>query len=272
MKHLYILLLASLLIYPSCTSGQQKESTITSQPESSNIASAPEEAVKDTVIPFEIKEFKAEKGDNKLEVEYPISGNPILLASVRTWINELLGGTYRGNPDDADAFFRHYSLQLGTDPELNEYGGYTIDIFKKAYENDLVLTYDYTTYVYEGGAHGMGGVYGTTFLRSDGSIFDRQCFKSYKPLHSLFIEGLKQYFKVKTDEELAECLSNPSSLTKLSDPGMKPWITGDGVMFSYTPYEIAPYSAGSPRFAIPFEKLRPYLTEKGLQFFISDEE
>ena len=218
-------------------------------------------------IPFETKKFEKEKGENKFEVQYPVSGEPELLKAVRAWINEGMGQTYRGSLDDADAFFRHYASQLGNDPDLNEYGGYAVDEFEVEYVSPLVVTYEHTSYIYEGGAHGMGGEYGTTFLRSDGSVFDKDCITSYKPLMPFIVEGLKKYFKVKTDQELLGCLLDVPSLSKLSPPGVKPWITEEGVVFSYTPYEIAPYSSGTPRTTIPYSKIAPYLTEKGKRFF-----
>lgn len=217
-------------------------------------------------IPFKVKEFEKAKGDNKLKIEYPVEGNPALVESVRKWISEQLTGTYRGNLDDPGAFFRHYAAQLGEDPDLNEVGGFTQDEFELEYTNDYIVTYDYTSYVYEGGAHGMGGEYGTTFLQSDGTIFTKKCFSNYTLMHDLFIDGLKKYFKVRTDKELLECLIGVDSLAKLSPPGMDPWIEEDGIVFSYTPYEIAPYSSGSPRFTIPIDDAAPYLTAEGRKF------
>lgn len=217
-------------------------------------------------IPFEVQKFEKEKGDNELELEYPVSGNPELLDSVRTWMNEQLSETYHGPLDDPERFFRHYASMLGEDPDLNEWGGFTKDDFKVGYTDDYVVTYLYSSYIYEGGAHGMGGTYGITFLQSDGSVFNKNCITDYNALHNLFVEGLKQYFRVETDEQLQECLfGNP--LSRLSPPGRNPWVEHDGVVFSYTPYEIAPYSSGSPRFTIPYSKIEPYLTPQGKLFF-----
>ena len=74
----------------------------------------------DTVanLPFVTQEFKKKKGENKLEIEYPTEGNAILLDSIRTWINDELGGTYRGDLADGNKLFRHYASQLGEDPDI----------------------------------------------------------------------------------------------------------------------------------------------------------
>lgn len=262
-----ILSLASLLSVSSCSSKPAQASVPSETASRTEEVPAPSEESPAESTVLKVKNFEKEVGENELEVDYPEAGAPELVSAVRTWINEQLGDTYRGNPDDAEAFFRHYASQLGTDPELTEDGGFTKDEFDLEYQDALVVTYEHASYIYEGGAHGMGGEYGTTFLKSDGSIFGKDCFTSYRPLMPLFIDGLKRYFKVSTDEELLGCLIGVPSLQKLSSPGMQPWIEEDGVTFSYTPYEIAPYSSGSPRFTIPLAKIRPYLNEKGLRYF-----
>lgn len=229
------------------------------------------DSVADTVpaqknIPFHVKQYGEKKGDNVLDMEYPVSGNPELLGSVRNWMNEQLTDTYRGNLDDADAFFRHYVARMGEDEEFYDEGVYTYDNFKVGYVNDCIVTYDYTSYIYEGGEHEDGGTYGITFLQSDGSIFNRDCITSYKDLHPLIIEGLKEYFKVATDDELKDHLFSSNSLNRLSPPGRDPWLNEDGVVFSYVPYEIAPFDAGSPHFTIPYAEIEPFLTPHGKRF------
>ena len=267
-KHHSAVLFLGAILASGCTHDKASDGQ---QPGTDTLAAADTVAA-DTVtaavnIPFKVKNFEKKRGNNELEIDYPISGNPELVDSVRVWMSQQLTGTYDGNLADADTFFRHYSAQLGEDPDLNEYGGFTQDEFDLEYVNDYIVTYAYTSYIYEGGAHGMGGTYGTTFLQSDGQIFSKDCFSSYRALQPLFVEGLKRYFKVTTDEELLNCLLGVSSLSRLSPPGMNPWVEEEGVVFSYTPYEIAPYSAGSPRFTIPLAKIEPYLTPRGRLFF-----
>ena len=270
MKNICSLIAISLLLAAgACTRPATKASADTDDDTmaETTVAAAAADTALTPNIPFEYREFEKEKGNYKLEVAYPTAGNPELVTAVRTWINEQLTGTYKGSLDDPEAFFRHYSANLGEDPDLNEYGGYTIDEFEPEWVNDFVVTYDHTSYIYEGGAHGSGGSYGTTFLQADGTIFTKNCFTSYKPLHKLFVEGLKRYFKVGTDAELMEQLLGVKTLAKLAPPAINPWIVEGGVVFSYTPYEIAPYSAGSPHFTIPFADLEPYLTADGKRFF-----
>ena len=226
MKHKYYLAGAFLAAFflSACSKGEQKTAQPVAMEQEKPATEAVEETSTDNNLKVETKEFEKTKGDNELEIEYPVSGNPEVVQSIRKWMNEQLSETFRGNLDDPEAFFRHYAAQLGTDPDLNDYGGFTQDKFDLEYQNDLIVTYDHTSYIYEGGAHGMGGEYGTTFLKADGSIFTWNCFTGYKPLKPLFIAGLKRYFKVKTDAELADCLYDESTLKTLSAPGMQPGI------------------------------------------------
>lgn len=270
-KRLLPLSAAALLFAGACSSDKEEDKTHRSDSQPPVKEEVGDSSASDSIptlanIPFQVKKYGEKKGDNVLDMEYPVSGNPELLDSVRTWMNEQLTDTYRGNLADAEAFFRHYVAQMGEDPELYDEGVYTHDDFRVGYVNDCIVTYDYTSFVSEGGAHDDGATYGITFLQSDGSVFNRDCITSYKALHPFIIEGLKKYFGVSTDEELKQQLITSSPLERLSPPGRNPWLDENGVVFSYIPYEIAPFSAGSPSFTIPYEDIEPYLTPHGKRF------
>ena len=227
---------------------------------------ADEDTLTQANIPFVAEKMEEKKGQNVLEVQFPTQGNMELLQSVRQWLNEELGGTYKGDLADGKSFFRHYALQLGHDPDLNECGGYTKDDFEVEYQNDRVVTYEHSSYVNEGESHGESEERGVTFLQEDGSKFTRKCIKSYQGIHSLIVEGLKQYFKVKSDDQLLEHLSNVKSVADIQSPTIDPWITAQGVTFAYMPFEIAE-GEKMPTFSIPVSKIQPYLTEEGKRFF-----
>lgn len=269
MRHLIYILVGAAIAFGSCSKSNGSKHHDESDGRSDEMVEVNDATPAHENIPFQVKKLKEKKGNNELEIEYPVMGNPELLNGVRSWINDCLGGTYRGDLENGNALFRHYAAQLGTDPEWDddeEFTGYTIDDFEVELINDKIVTYDHKFYVYEGGAHGMGGNYGTTFLQADGSTFARDCFTSYAPMHKYFVEGLKTYFNVTTDQELLGCLLGPKTVNDIQAPAIDPWITEDGVMFSYTPYEIAPYSAGMPRFTIPFSVVEPFLTDQGKAF------
>ena len=43
----------------------------------------------------------------------------------------------------------------------------------------------------------------------------------------------------------------------------QPALTPDGVCISFQPYSIACHAAGSFHFTVPYDKLKPYLTDRG---------
>jgi len=45
-------------------------------------------------------------------------------------------------------------------------------------------------------------------------------------------------------------------------PGVDPSLMAKGVAFDYGPYEIGPYALGMPQALIPYDKIKPYLTEE----------
>lgn len=130
-----------------------------------------------------------------------------------------------------------------------------------------VMTHDYVTYhdffyVFRGGAHGM---YGNRFVTYD--------FKKNAPVtyDSLFKPGVEDevreliYETIAEDEEFMKShrLTSLSQLKTyfsqyldgepimVGDPGLLP----SGVIFSYQPYEIAPFSDGNFFTVIPYEKI-----------------
>lgn len=267
-KHYLLPALTATLLLGACTGTDKTETDTAAIADTMTADTAASDSVAAIAnIPFEVQKFEKKKGEDELMIEYPVKGNPELLQSVRNWINESLGNKFRGDLDNGEALFHVYSSDLGEDPELEEFGGYAKDMFKLDYVNDYLVTYAYTSYIYEGGAHGSGGTYGATFRQTDGKQFNKKCFTSYAKMHKLFVDGLKRYFKVKTDSELASHLNEEVSLSKLVAPGREPWIDKEGVVFSYIPYEIAPYSEGSPHFTIPYSEIEPYLTDEGKSFF-----
>lgn len=209
-------------------------------------------------------------GESSLDVEYPESGNPVLLQNIREWINETLGGTYDKSLDDTDAFFRHYADKLkNVDEGLGEYSKTKIS---KAYENSKIVTYIVDTDFYGGGVHGISNKTGVTFRKSDGKIFTNDLISEYYNLKPAMARGLRQYFDVSSNEELMSRLqlsdvgSNPT-VDDIPVPSNNPWITADGIVFTYAPYEIACFADGSPTFTLPVETVAKYVTATAKTFF-----
>jgi hypothetical protein len=189
-------------------------------------------------------------------VDYPIKGNEALLQSAREWISEQFGGTYKGSYLQGDSLLLYY-------------GKAAMDTLN-AYETNKFVTYEATSYSYLGGAHGGATLEGVTFRKSDGRKFGWEMFtreSRFTILQGLIKDGLKQYFKVKTDEELKANFLNPDNIYMIPLPQALPYFTKEGVKFVYAQYEIASYAAGMPSFTVPYDKIKPLLTAPAVDLF-----
>ncbi len=206
--------------------------------------------------------------NNKIDYEYPTSGNTTLLQNVREWINEQLGGTFDGDLDDADAMYNYYSSKLGKGQDEEDTQS-TLEI-KKIFENEKVITFKADGYIYMGGVHGDWYSIGTSFRKSDGKIFTKDMFLKLYEAQPYIKKGLKKYFEVSTDDELKGNLFLDSahySINNLPIPDTNPWIIENEVVFCYRPYEISSYGSGQPTFSIPNNEVKEMLTSTGKTFF-----
>lgn len=223
------------------------------------------------------------KAEYTLDIDYPAKGNPFLVKNIREYINETLGGTYQGQLDDKDSLVNYYAhitldslRQLAKDYEQENYTLENLFIsykIKKLTESKHYITYqkDYSEYM--GGAHGYGTITGITFRKEDGRRFGYEIFKNIntEEFHQLIKEGLKSYFKQAnnnlplSDADLRGYLLTDDDINYLSAPVSPPYFTDKGIIFIYSPYEIAPYAAGQPCFTIPYDKIKPLLTTTAQQ-------
>ena len=137
---------------------------------------------------------------------------------------------------------------------------------QKQYETDRYVVFSSTDYIYLGGAH--GGVIGQgspTFDKKDGHRVEKFLRDdSLEPMQSLMIAGLVEYL---SDEEGSVNAGNVRDYLFLEDgtvpfPAWTPHPTDEGLCFVYQQYEIAAYAMGMPSFIIPYEAVRPYLTDE----------
>lgn len=206
-----------------------------------------------------------------LMADYPMEGNGLLLRSVREWINESLGGTYDGSLADTAALADHYAGNMVaaakgegmTAEQLKDVVWESEVEFRRVYEDDSLLTYVCKKYLYMGGAHGSSATEGMTFRKSDGHRFGWNMLTHMgSELNDELKNGLKAYFKVKSDAELTDRLLLAETwrdASALPLPATTPWLEADGLHFIYQQYEIAAYAYGMPEVVIPLEKVRSLL-------------
>ena len=244
-----------------------------------------EDAQKDGKLTYkQVEQSKKDKsGEYKIIVDFPTSGNPILMNAIREYISESLGISYAGELEN--------NMQGSYDGDLSN-GQKMIDYyfdlkykeFKKAhdlmaenmtgdvptfaseteihflYETDKFVTYEMKKYEDMGGAHGGTFISGMTFRKSDGRRVEWDLFT--KSMQDVIKKGLKKYFEVNTDEELENSLSLENTYM-LPLPATPPVFTKEGVMFTYQQYEIAAYAAGLPSFIVPYDEAKSLMNTTG---------
>ena len=244
-----------------------------------------EDAQKDGKLTYkQVEQSKKDKsGEYKIIVDFPTSGNPILVNAIREYISESLGISYAGELEN--------NMQGSYDGDLSN-GQKMIDYyfdlkykeFKKAhdlmaenmtgdvptfaseteihflYETDKFVTYEMKKYEDMGGAHGGTFISGMTFRKSDGRRVEWDLFT--KSMQDVIKKGLKKYFEVNTDEELENSLSLENTYM-LPLPATPPVFTKEGVLFTYQQYEIAAYAAGLPSFIVPYNEAKSLMNTTG---------
>lgn len=232
------------------------------------------------------KSQKNQTGAYDLTIDFPVSGNATLVNAIREYISESLGSTYGGGEEDtkqgsysgdladgdkmADYYFdlkvkefqvMYNEMKQDGMPEIPELASSTK--ITKDYETDRIVTYLFSSYENGGGAHGGAVGSGMTFRKSDGRRVDWDMFSSGK-MQTVLRDGLKEYFEVKTDEELASNLTLTETY-QLPMPVTPPIFGKDGIIVTYQQYEIAPYAAGMPSFVIPYNKAKAMMNNTGKQ-------
>ena len=198
-----------------------------------------------------------------------------LTNSVNEWTSEILGNSYTGNYSDSKKMITYYvnetlrSLQEivvedAEEPEGPEGG---LSLFRNFYiskmsEGKSYLTMSFSCDEFIGGCHGLLTQSGVTFRKSDGRRIGWDVFFTYRDgFEELMTDSLKAYFGVATDEELRSQLLKDNEYPLVPLPRCGPLFTTKGVLFQYQSYEITCYANGMPYFILPYEQLKPYMTE-----------
>lgn len=279
----FVLLMA--VVY-GCNQKTQTSLPSPSQNDSASVTVNEQEDVqKDGKLTYkQVEQSKKDKsGEYKIVVDFPTSGNPILVNAIREYISESLGISYAGEMEN--------NMQGSYDGDLSN-GQKMIDYyfdlkykeFKKAhdlmaenmtgdvptfaseteihflYETDKFVTYEMKKYEDMGGAHGGTFISGMTFRKSDGRRVEWDLFT--KSMQDVIKKGLKKYFEVNTDEELENSLSLENTYM-LPLPATPPVFTKEGVLFTYQQYEIAAYAAGLPSFIVPYDEAKSLMNTTG---------
>ena len=225
------------------------------------------------------KTLNYEKSDTTAEVsftvEWPVSGgNKMLIDSIRSYIQVVCQAPFKDQKSFRDYAQTEFNLlseawQETYDGEEEAGAAFwkTISITKLA-ETSRYVTYFCFLTDFAGGIHGFASRFGCTFRKSDGKVIPLLAVTDSPQLDALIKKGLMSYFEVTTDEALANELFG-DDVDNLPLPGEDPYLSDTGIVFTYSQYEIAPYSAGIITFEIPFNDIRPFLTPEAQEMIPS---
>ena len=205
-----------------------------------------------------------------IEFDVPDLSDQRINESIMEQLNEALGGLYESDYADADSMARFYAryymddmAEMRSDFDAEMGFEHSVSV-KRSYETTKLITFDVLCYQYSGGAHGGCTYLGLTFRKSDGRRMGNDVLRSTDDVEwgNTIKEGLMEYFEVKTEEELQDCLLDVETYM-LPLPQAEPSFQENGLLFTYQQYEIAPYAAGMPSFVIPYDKVNKYLNVTG---------
>lgn len=217
-------------------------------------------------------------------LDYPTKGSRPLIDSLRQFIAMTLNvdTLQAANPDS----LLHHALQYGYTEMKKEYDdireyrendlptmGYSYQI-KKDVETNRYVTFIVEYYEYRGGAHGGTIIWGKTFRKDNGKSlgWNMLAKTDSKEFQQLVKDGIRSYFQandstIMTDDQLKEELLIEADIDHLPLPQYPPFLTDQGMSFIYQQYEIAAYAMGLPSFIIPYDKLKPFLTQEASSLF-----
>ena len=168
----------------------------------------------------------------------------------------------------SDVYFATVKGDYGLDENDYPFSLFSILCLKAFVKNCRFVTFQQYTHDYYGGAHG----YYTERLISFDPIHKKEIDYKYmfkdncmediivllkeeackSPNYQEWNPNIDEFVCVKDEDD------KPTGLYRLPHPG----LSNDGVVFSFQPYEISCFAAGTFHFTIPYERLRPYLTDE----------
>lgn len=194
-----------------------------------------------------------------------------LRQAVGQWLSTSMGNRYKGDMTDIQAMVDFYgknhldtlrSVYADGVPDWAELS-YEVSM-ENLFETDKVVTYTLTITTDLGGAHPTTQELGATFSKEDGSQLTWDMVRSdcKSQVRYMVRDMLKDYFNAKTDRALMDYLQGVDDVTNIPLPVTPPYMTVEGFMIVYQQYEIAAYAMGMPGDVLPYEQLKPCLTEQ----------
>ena len=168
----------------------------------------------------------------------------------------------------SDVYFSTIKGDYGLDENDYPFCLFSILCLKAYVKANRFVTFLQYTHDYYGGAHGYYTERLISFDPIHGEEIDYQylfkdnCMENIiallkeeackSPNYQEWNPNIDEFVCVKDENDMH------TGLYRLPNPG----LSNEGVVFSFQPYEISCFAAGTFHFNIPYERLKPYLTDK----------
>lgn len=204
----------------------------------------------------------------ELSADYPIKGADALLQNTRKYIKEVIanmfqieGYEYKGSLNDGNSVINSYGKakfdELDRERKENAYEGASAYVetieFTKDFENENCVSLCAHSYYFHGGVSNEF-CDASTFRKVDGKHINIIRSNNDKGLHKLIINAVKN--KLGEDYESVNEEFESSPVAGIIH------LVKDGVQFDYQHYEIGPGYLRQVSITIPYDKIKPYMTEE----------
>ncbi len=149
--------------------------------------------------------------------------------------------------------------------KMEWYGGYTLSLDCAVYQTDRLISVSGTYCSYTGGAHPNTWLLGWNFDLEEGAFFGPELLADGTELQEVVTEEIIRQVQLPLEdgtipaegywEDYEAIIANWASYTVNFDEY--------GMIVTFSPYELAPYAAGSQTFRLPYAWLEPYLSAHG---------
>ena len=142
---------------------------------------------------------------------------------------------------------------------------------RKIADADKFVTFGLLSYVFTGGAHGNSSWWTKVVDKTDGKVISNEILNQNvqsPAFKALLKQGVFTYLSVNKNkpdlnmDNLQDELLDVVKVDNLPLPEIEPFLLNDGVGFVYGAYEISYYANGNISFVVPYQLMKPYLSEK----------
>jgi len=202
---------------------------------------------------------------------WPTAATPAPLANfIKRWMNnsygrknttEPIGKFFVNQKNKGAAEWRKFLKSESMDDVIGDVSGHTVNNERRMllmYQSEQFISIADFTYDFTGGAHGNYGT-GCSVLdvkkMKQLKLADLFTPAGLKKLPALLDAAVRAKFNIAKGAQLNSDDGGELLVSKI-EPNDNFYMTGKGIGFNYTPYEIAAYAYGEVNLFIPFEKLK----------------